>query len=135
MRVCGQMLPSILQSIQTSSLNKRHQISSVFQSAKSYLLASPRTPRFQPQHFVVLLLQRSILSSLPATLLASTSPPAEAVLLLLTGRKLKQPLFSLPAAHSFEHLAFKLSGPTALVTAVIYRPPPSQIPSYVQFHL
>ena len=29
----------------------------------------------------------------------------------------------IPTAHSFEHLTFKLSGPTPLVTAIIYRPP------------
>ena len=59
-------------------------------------------------------------------------------------KDIKTTTISIPATHSFEHLAFKLSGPTPLVTAIIYRPPSqthpfSQIfllfsPSYVPSH-
>uniref|UniRef100_A0A8P4G516 Reverse transcriptase domain-containing protein n=1 Tax=Dicentrarchus labrax TaxID=13489 RepID=A0A8P4G516_DICLA len=38
-------------------------------------------------------------------------------------KDIKTSTISIPAAHSFEHLTFKLSGPTPLVTAIIYRPP------------
>ncbi|KAK0154922.1 hypothetical protein N1851_002758 [Merluccius polli] len=36
---------------------------------------------------------------------------------------IKTTTISIPPAPSFEHLAFKLSGPSPLVTAIIYRPP------------
>ena len=38
-------------------------------------------------------------------------------------KDIKTSTISIPAAHSFEHLTFKLSGPTPLVTAIIYRLP------------
>lgn len=37
-------------------------------------------------------------------------------------KDIKTSTISIRAAHSFEHLTFKLSGPTPLVTAIIYRP-------------
>ena len=39
-------------------------------------------------------------------------------------QSIKTTTLSIPSASSFEHLAFKLSGPKPLVTAVIYCPPP-----------
>ncbi|KAE8288308.1 hypothetical protein D5F01_LYC12173 [Larimichthys crocea] len=38
-------------------------------------------------------------------------------------KDIKTSTISIPAAPFFEHLTFKLSGPTPLVTAIIYRPP------------
>ena len=38
-------------------------------------------------------------------------------------KDIKTSTVSIPAARSFEHLTFKFSGPTPLVTAIIYRPP------------
>lgn len=38
-------------------------------------------------------------------------------------KDIKVTAISIPTIHSFEHTVFKLSGPTPLVTAVIYRPP------------
>ncbi|XDV31632.1 hypothetical protein PO909_002599 [Leuciscus waleckii] len=38
-------------------------------------------------------------------------------------RDIKTSIISIPAVQSFEHITFKLSGPTPLVTAIIYRPP------------
>lgn len=38
-------------------------------------------------------------------------------------QSIKTTTISIPPVHSFEHLAFKLSGPSPLVTAIIYRPP------------
>ena len=38
-------------------------------------------------------------------------------------KDIKTSTISIPAAQSFEHITFKLSGPAPLVTAIIYRPP------------
>ncbi|XP_010774485.1 uncharacterized protein [Notothenia coriiceps] len=38
-------------------------------------------------------------------------------------KEIKATIIPIPDASSFEHLIFKLSGPTPLVTAIIYRPP------------
>ncbi|XP_034006046.1 uncharacterized protein LOC117498087 [Trematomus bernacchii] len=38
-------------------------------------------------------------------------------------KEIKTTKISIPEVSSFEHLIFKLSGPTPLVTAIIYRPP------------
>ena len=37
-------------------------------------------------------------------------------------KDIKTSTISIPDAHSFKHLTFKVSGPTPLVTAIIYRP-------------
>ncbi|KAG7510370.1 hypothetical protein JOB18_020105 [Solea senegalensis] len=45
-------------------------------------------------------------------------------------KDIKTSTISIHAAQSFEHITFKLSGPTPLVTAIIYRPPKPN-PSFV----